>query len=364
MKRITIILSLVLMLTACTAIIGMAESKDMCSVTFKLPEGHFFTQDAESDDDELPQEQVSELVLQVEKGHVLTEEDVAAFTNHCDGTYFDCHRYCKVTQTGWDSEPVGVTVNEDMTFTAVMNGDTANITVKMSQGNFFCEPIQGEGSHYESFTVTVDRGYTVTEDDVERFSTAAYLVNPGSEPEYSIVGFDKEPLGHVVNEDVLFIAQAKKIIRVFYYIPQLNGEYQSVYDYRNRLLEGDPVTLDTLFDAEESAKSVLENHTVLEAYWDITDEQLAAVKPNDENGSAVWHIYAKVTVLGDCNTDERVNTADAVSILKACVNLVELTEIQKKAADAVDSSPTDEIVIDTGDAVAVLKYTAGLTDEL
>ena len=63
--------------------------------------------------------------------------------------------------------------------------------------------------------------------------------------------------------------------------------------------------------------------------------------------------------LGDSNGDGKVNTADAVTILRFAAEMAELTEEQMRAADV-----NCDGVVNTGDAVLILKYAAGIIDTL
>ncbi|MBQ9949813.1 MAG: choice-of-anchor J domain-containing protein [Clostridia bacterium] len=62
--------------------------------------------------------------------------------------------------------------------------------------------------------------------------------------------------------------------------------------------------------------------------------------------------------LGDVTGDDVVNTGDAVLILRSAAGLIELTEAQLAAADTAADGK-----VNTGDAVAILKYSAGIITE-
>ena len=61
---------------------------------------------------------------------------------------------------------------------------------------------------------------------------------------------------------------------------------------------------------------------------------------------------------GDINGDDKINTSDAVFVLKTAAGMLNLTEEQIKAAD-VDKNGK----VDTADAVLILKYAAGMITE-
>lgn len=61
---------------------------------------------------------------------------------------------------------------------------------------------------------------------------------------------------------------------------------------------------------------------------------------------------------GDLNGDGVVNTADAVSVLKYAAEMTELDEVQLKAGDCNHDGS-----VNTGDAVLILKYAAGMITE-
>ncbi|NLB61999.1 MAG: hypothetical protein GX802_06265 [Clostridiales bacterium] len=319
------------------------DEGEKLTVTFKMPEGHHYVQVVD-DGHQIPYDiLVDELTLEVEPGHILTETDVEPFTHHCSDEYTDCHRYCRVTMTGWDTNPVGVEVTQDMTFTAVMNEDVCKVTVTMSQGKYDTE--WHVIDDYSSFDILVDKGYVLTEDDVERFETVYSALNPGSRPSYTITGFDIEPLGFEVNEDVAFTAIAEKLIYVEFYLPNDEGKYDYLFGCEISVIEGQPVAREELPEIE----SYVHDESVVVAYWDVTDEQLSAIYPNNEIGRSSFEIYGVLFKRGDANTDGKINTGDAVLVLKNVSNLEPLTENQLLTADMNADGE-----INTGDATAVL----------
>ena len=71
----------------------------------------------------------------------------------------------------------------------------------------------------------------------------------------------------------------------------------------------------------------------------------------------VFAMYSSI-VPGDVTGDNKVNTGDAVAILKYAAEMISFDETQLKAADV-----TGDDKVNTGDAVAVLKYAAGIITE-
>ena len=63
-------------------------------------------------------------------------------------------------------------------------------------------------------------------------------------------------------------------------------------------------------------------------------------------------------MLGDVNADEKVNTADAVMVLKDSAGMITLDEKQQNAADVNRDSK-----VNTADAVQILKFAAGMITE-
>ena len=60
-------------------------------------------------------------------------------------------------------------------------------------------------------------------------------------------------------------------------------------------------------------------------------------------------------VIGDANGDGKINTSDAVIILKLAAGMTQLDETQQKAADTNHDGK-----VNTSDAVRILKYAAGM----
>ena len=59
--------------------------------------------------------------------------------------------------------------------------------------------------------------------------------------------------------------------------------------------------------------------------------------------------------MGDLNGDNKVNTADAVVVLKASAGMITLDEQQTKSGDC-----NGDGMVNTADAVLILKYAAGM----
>ncbi|MBQ9949313.1 MAG: dockerin type I repeat-containing protein, partial [Clostridia bacterium] len=328
-----------------------ATDPETVTVTFTMPENHYYMY-IYSDEHNLGEYRTAQsLTLEVEKGHVLTEEDVEPFTVHCPDNHGNIHKYCRVTMTGWDRDPVGMEITEDTEFFAQMSEDACTVTVRMDEGCY----VAGS-DRYESFDVEVDKGYTITEDDVRRFSTAhQYLDTMGGGPTYDIVGLTPEPLGMVVEEDITIIANAKTRIYLEYYLPDFEtGEYYTFIGWPNHFAyRGEPYPREELMDIDSALES--KNLDVIEAYWDVTDEQLSAVYATS---LGCFEIYGKVTLRGDCNQDILRNTADAVAVLRYAAKLHTFTEVQEKAADTNKDGK-----VNTADAVLMLQYAAGISEQ-
>ena len=344
-KKIALLIAaMFILLFGSNATIAINTKADMVNVTFAMPEGHYYlVHQDDSHPDHLTR--VSTQTISIEKGHVLTAEDVAPFTEHCGDEYPDCHRYCRVTMQGWDVEPIGFTVTEDVTFTAVMNEDICKVSVQMSQGSYVTQGYINE--EYSSFDILVDKGYRITQDDVDRFMKVGCMLNPGATDLYEITGFDKDPLNAEITEDTVFIANAEKLIALYFYIPNEIGEYECItkVGLETTVIEGQPIPQAALPDITEYC-----DETTAVAYWDITNEQLNAVHPSDPSGFRL-NIYGKFIEFGDANCDGKINTADAVKVLRKCADLETLTENEEKAADLMKDGQ-----VNTADAMAILKY--------
>ncbi|MBQ9950342.1 MAG: NPCBM/NEW2 domain-containing protein [Clostridia bacterium] len=71
-----------------------------------------------------------------------------------------------------------------------------------------------------------------------------------------------------------------------------------------------------------------------------------------------WGTVETEIDLGDLNGDGKINTADAVAILKAAAEITQLDETQMLAADV-----NRDDKVNTADAVTILKYAAGIITE-
>ena len=87
------------------------------------------------------------------------------------------------------------------------------------------------------------------------------------------------------------------------------------------------------------------------AYW---SEDISKATHN----MTVFAIYAKLFVSGDVNADGKVNTSDAVSILKYSAGMMTLDNTQYNAANV-----NNDDKVNTSDAVLILKYAAGMINE-
>nr|WP_243411798.1 dockerin type I domain-containing protein [Ruminococcus difficilis] len=91
--------------------------------------------------------------------------------------------------------------------------------------------------------------------------------------------------------------------------------------------------------------------------YDIYDKDLNLIYFNVIAGGV--DIYQSAVIIGDVNGDEKVDITDATLIQKAIAELIELSDVQKKAAD----TNTDGKV-DITDATMIQKYIAELIDHL
>ena len=351
-----------LFITACLAFLfciilsNTALAEEPCKVTFKLPNGHYYY----VNDGMFTVSKQDYVTVEFEKGHILTEEDVKPYTYHCchvGGNYVDPHKSCRVTFKGWDAEPVGTEVTGDMTFNAILNEDVRNITVKMSKGTYTCisdtlriktqDGTDAAERTYSEFTMPVDRGYIITEDDVKIFSKVDSL---DEFYQYFIYGFDKDPLGVKVDEDVAFTALAKKYCHLRFFLPDdtewANDDgYSYVIDADIIKAEGESVDISELPDV----MTMVNKNKVAHAYWDIGAEQLQNLQDDID-------IKAVFMYRGDANADGVINTADAVRVLKYSAGMCELNETERLACDAnIDNK------VDTADATEILKHVAGMS---
>lgn len=80
---------------------------------------------------------------------------------------------------------------------------------------------------------------------------------------------------------------------------------------------------------------------------------------NISEDTEIRALYSKITVIkGDLNGDGKVNTADAVYVLKFSASMIEFDEKQMQAGDC-----NHDDTVNTADAVLILKYAAGMIHE-
>ena len=348
MKKILLTV-LILLFVGAAFSFAAAGRGETVKVTFVMPEGHHFT--------EIPDEpsffkeyRHQSVTVQFEKGHILTEQDVEPYTHHCNS--LDRHRECRVSMIGWDINPVGVRLDHDMTFTAVMNEDVKTLTVSLEKGYFITEfvTVLEDNTYlpkiYSSFSMKVDKGYVINENDVEIFKST--LEGGFGRPKFVVTGFDKEPLNYEVNEETEFMASTLEYYIITVALPAPKRDI-FIENHSIWVLEGEKLTMDNI---QEKFGYMLEKDNLPEgvayAYWDVTDEQLANINSDMIiNAVYVWR--------GDTNLDSVINTSDAVFILKAAAGMMELNEAQTKAGDCNGDGK-----VNTADAVLILKYAAGM----
>jgi hypothetical protein len=71
---------------------------------------------------------------------------------------------------------------------------------------------------------------------------------------------------------------------------------------------------------------------------------------------------AQTYTRGDVNNDGVIDSGDAILILRYSVGLTALTDIQKAAGNVTSKASNDDI--DSGDAIRILRYSVGLIDVL
>ena len=120
----------------------------------------------------------------------------------------------------------------------------------------------------------------------------------------------------------------------------------------------------------EKAKEILENQNkysekslegleeALTEAQQVYDDLDALQKEINESAAKLAAELAQVRILGDVNKDGKVDSFDAVEVLKANAELRELNSEDASAADV-----TRDGIIDTNDAVSIQKYVAELITE-
>ena len=86
-------------------------------------------------------------------------------------------------------------------------------------------------------------------------------------------------------------------------------------------------------------------------------EITVTTKDGGYSATVTIHVSSNAS-LGDISNDGVADAADAMLILRYCVNLVALSDAQEAVADL-----NGDGFIDAGDAVLLLRYDAGLIDK-
>lgn len=239
---------------------------------------------------------------------------------------------------GWDIDPYGYTVTEDITFTAKFNNDN---TIPVRFDAKILPDIQNsEEASYNcfapansaSYIIMVENGYTLTEADMPKFISE----NPNEVGTYKDMiskGWDESPIGKVVTEPMHFTHSFSRAVCVLLLYPTSAQSPETHYvEY------GASLTAPEVPDEFENK---------LFCGWSASFENILPPSP--------YIISAKYHARGDVNMDNALNTGDAVLVLRKNVGLTELNEYESRLAD-INSDGS----INAGDAVAILRMSVDL----
>lgn len=180
-------------------------------------------------------------------------------------------------------------------------------------------------------TIKVEKGYTLTAADVPTDMDHCVEMDGGCFG--TITGWTPfEPIGCVVNEDIMFTAVMTPLCSVFFH--DIKGNL--IHEYTMYVPCGSSLSLDEL-----PLLPKVEGY--IPVGWDVTVEELECITSYVDVNS----LYREIC---DVNGDEKVNTGDAVLVLLSEVNSAKLDDIQKQAADSNYDGH-----VNTGDAVAILQ---------
>lgn len=195
--------------------------------------------------------------------------------------------------------------------------ETFTVTFKSNTGYLY---YPGEELEVGEVQITVESGHILTEEDVPLFLTyeGGWATLLGWSP--------CDPVGVVVDSDLVFETITEQS---YFHVCFYDYDGSVIKDYywveRGTCLEPpeDPVREGYLFTGWSD-----------DGYLNVQDNVAA---------------YAEYVLLGDVNTDEVLNTGDAVMILKYIANTESLDNVQLRIGDF-----NQDGIVNTGDATAIL----------
>ncbi len=239
---------------------------------------------------------------------------------------------------GWDIDPYGYTVTDDITFTARFNNDN---TIPVRFDAKVLPDIQNSEevpyncfapANSSSYIIMVENGYTLTEADMPQYITENPS-NVGTNKDTISKGWDESPVGKVVTEPMHFTHSFSRAVCVLLLYPTSAQSPEMHYvEY------GESLTAPKVPDECEHK---------LFCGWSASFENILPPSP--------YIISAKYHVRGDVNMDDALNTGDAALVLRKSVGLTELNEYESRLAD-INSDGS----INAGDAVAILRMSVDL----
>ena len=362
------------------------------SVTFPEPpehEGYTFT-GWDNDGTNITQDTVITALYTINTYTVtfidgLTEGVIATATveHGADATFPEAPEHEGYTFTGWDND--GKNVTEDITITALyeeihvvthtvtfIDGLTeeviATATVEDGEDAVFPEAPEHEGY---TFTGWDNDGKNVTEDititalyeeipvvthtvtfidglteeviataTVEHGADATFPEAPEHEG-YELTGWDKD--GKNVTEDITITALYEEIHVVTHTVTFIDGLTEEVI-----------ATATVEHGADATFPEAPEHEGYEFTGWDKDGKNIKS----DTTITAQYKEIENPVTIGDLNGDGKINTADAVIILKIAAGMIAQDENNSLSGDCNHDGK-----VNTADAVLILKYAAGMITE-
>ncbi len=241
----------------------------------------------------------------------------------------------------WNVEPYGAEIDEDMEFTAyctakVDEKETYIVTYRaifVDTGKPIKELNMGKRDEDGLFitmseiSIQVNADDILTQENIPSTNGTGELPAPGTTLKFS--GWNKEPNGVIVTEDIEFIAYYMSQSLVIFYSPEAH-----IYDYQY---------VDYGADAQAPELPELEGYICFG--WDMEYTNVT----NDLKITARYYKY------GDLDMNKQIEAADATVVLRYAAKLDELTDEQKILADV-----SGDKLIDPSDATKILRIVAGL----
>ena len=222
---------------------------------------------------------------------------------------------------------------------------TGNINVKAEQP--YVGGFTGDDSGWDDFVNTYSNCYRLKEQSltangstVSGTQVATALTDDEMRLEKAFKGFDFNAVWTMDGDEEYSYPELRSIIDTAFTVKYV--DYDGTAISTQKVFEND--------DAKVPEKRIRNGYTFIG--WDKSWKNVTA-------DMVITALYEEGTIdFGDTNGDDKINTSDAVALLKMSAGIQDIKPEYKKAADTNHDGN-----INTSDAVAILKYSAGITSD-